>query len=155
MEIDPLGAQLHSLRGAGRDLLWHGDPAIWAGRAPILFPIVGTLQDGTFGFRDRRYALARHGFARTSPFAIISHTGESATFRLRSSEKTLAAYPFAFRLDIGYRLEGATLAVDATVTNEGQEPMPASLGFHPGFLWPLSAAAPREEHYIEFECEEP
>ena len=43
-EIDPLGAQLSILRdAAGRDLLWNGDAAVWAGRAPLLFPIVGAL----------------------------------------------------------------------------------------------------------------
>ena len=42
--IDPQGAQLSLLRdAAGRDLLWDGDPAIWKGRAPLLFPIVGAL----------------------------------------------------------------------------------------------------------------
>ena len=48
-EIDPHGAQLSVLRdAAGRDLLWNGDEAIWKGRAPILFPIVGTLNGGHF-----------------------------------------------------------------------------------------------------------
>ena len=43
-QIDPLGAQLSVLRDhAGRDLLWNGDPSVWAGRAPLLFPIVGAL----------------------------------------------------------------------------------------------------------------
>jgi len=42
--INPMGAQLSVLRDAQeRDLLWNGDPAIWTGRAPILFPIVGAL----------------------------------------------------------------------------------------------------------------
>ena len=32
-QIDPLGAQLFTLRDAdGLDLLWSGDPAVWTGR---------------------------------------------------------------------------------------------------------------------------
>jgi hypothetical protein len=41
------GAQLSILRDpSGRELLWDGNPAFWNGRAPLLFPIVGTLAGG-------------------------------------------------------------------------------------------------------------
>ena len=33
--------------------------------------------------------------------------------------------------------------------------MPASLGFHPGFSWPLPSGNARSKHFIEFEHEEP
>ena len=43
----PQGAQLSTLRDReGRELLWDGDPAVWTGRAPLLFPIVGVLVGG-------------------------------------------------------------------------------------------------------------
>lgn len=156
IEINPQGAELHSLRDrAGRNFLWHGDPAIWAGRAPILFPIVGTLNGGTFGWRGKRYALSRHGFARGSPFEVVEVAPQAATLRLRSSPATLARYPFPFQLDLIYRVEGATLAIHAVVSNDGPESLPASLGFHPGFLWPLPHAGSRDSHWIEFEKEEP
>ena len=47
VEVDELGAQLHSLRRRkdGYEYLWQGDPAIWPGQAPILFPIVGSLAE--------------------------------------------------------------------------------------------------------------
>ena len=32
--------------------------------------------------------------------------------------------------------------------------MPASLGYHPGFRWPLPYGQPRAEHFIEFETDE-
>ena len=44
--INPFGAELSSLRDAdGRELMTNADPAFWRGRAPILFPIVGRLND--------------------------------------------------------------------------------------------------------------
>ncbi len=154
--IDPKGAQLSLLRDArGRDYLWHGDPGIWAGRAPILFPIVGALNGGQFRIGNRRFDLARHGFARGSDFAVVDTTPTSAVFRLTSSTNTLALYPFPFQLDIEYRIDGATLSVMASIRNEGSERMPASLGYHPGFLWPLPFGQPRATHYIEFEHDEP
>ncbi len=155
VRIDPLGAQLSAVRDAqGRDYLWNGDPAIWAGRAPILFPIIGALNDGQLRIGERRYRLGRHGFARGSQFALLDCSSASAVFRLHSTAETLLMYPFPFRLDIEYRLEGHTLAITASVFNQGDERMPASLGYHPGFLWPLPGSD-RASHYIEFDNDEP
>src|ERR1700722_17668048 len=70
-QVDPLGAQLSTLRDRnGRDLMWNGNPSIWAGRCPLLFPIVGALAGGTYRLGSKLYHLSRHGFARNSPFQI-------------------------------------------------------------------------------------
>src|SRR5688572_28703931 len=99
VQVDPLGAQLSVLQDRhGRDLLWHGDPAVWAGRAPILFPIVGSLAGGRYRLGDRSFALGRHGFARGKRFDVVTTKPSSALFRLREDESTLAVYPFRFEL---------------------------------------------------------
>ena len=41
------------------------------------------------------------------------------------------------------------------VQNTGDEVMPASMGYHPGFCWPLPGGQPRSAHCIEFETDEP
>ena len=155
-EVNPLGAQLSILRDReGRDLLWNGDAAVWAGRAPILFPIVGSLAGGTYTLGGKHFALSRHGFARGKPFEVVATTPSSATFRLRADDSTLAVYPFPFELEVSYVLASSTLSVTASVRNTGSEALPASLGFHPGLLWPLPYGAPRAAHFIEFEADEP
>ena len=62
VEVDELGAQLHSLRRRkdGYEYLWQGDPAIWPGQAPILFPIVGSLA-------EERYWLAASPIRSVGP----------------------------------------------------------------------------------------
>lgn len=155
-EIDPQGAQLSVLRdAAGKDLLWDGDAAIWKGRAPILFPIVGALVAGHFSWRRERYALSRHGFARDRRFEVVRRTENEALFRQVSDNATRKMYPFEFELDVAFRLDSSVLVMEASVRNTGNEPMPASLGFHPAFRWPLPYDAARSEHGIEFENEEP
>ncbi len=155
-EIDPLGAELQSLRDvARRDYLWNGDPAWWSGRAPILFPIVGALAGDVLRVDGHEHAMAKHGFARRSTFAIVEEGYDYATFRLEASEATRAAYPFAFTLDIGFELAGATLTVTATLANPGASPLPASFGFHPAFRWPLPDAGARDEHRLRFAEPEP
>ena len=154
--IDPQGAQLSVLRdAAGRDLLWNGDPAVWKGRAPILFPIVGALNDGQYLWRGRRYALSRHGFARDRRFDVAASNAHEATFRQTDDADTRTRYPFAFELDLTFRVAGPRLTTVATVRNTGDAPLPASLGFHPALRWPLPYGAARAAHYIEFEQDEP
>jgi galactose mutarotase-like enzyme len=154
--INPLGAQLSVLQDrSGRDLLWDGDPSVWAGRAPLLFPIVGALAGGHYRLGSRSYSLARHGFARGKLFDIVNTTSAAATFRLRADEATLQVYPFRFDLKVEFALQGETLSVMAGIRNGGDEAMPASFGYHPAFRWPLPYGQPRSSHFIEFAQDEP
>jgi galactose mutarotase-like enzyme len=155
-EINPFGAELHSLRdSAGRDLLWHGDPAIWNGRAPILFPVVGAVAGGVIRVDGRAYPMAKHGFARRKAWQIVQHSADAATFRLEPDAETRAAYPFDFRLDLRFAIEGAGLSMTATLSNPGDVALPASFGFHPALLWPLPGGAPRDAHRVVFAEAEP
>jgi galactose mutarotase-like enzyme len=153
--IDPLGAQLSTLKDGTQDLLWDGNPALWAGRAPILFPIVGALAGGSYRLGGKTYPLSRHGFARGKPFSIVNTTPSGALFRLSADDSTLPVYPFHFELDVQFAIGGATLSVTTTVRNKGTVDMPASVGYHPGFRWPLPYGQPRSSHFIEFELAEP
>ncbi|HEX4182029.1 MAG TPA: aldose 1-epimerase family protein [Caulobacteraceae bacterium] len=156
-QINPLGAELHALSDSeGRGLLWDGDPSVWSGRAPILFPIVGALNGGQYRWGGKSYALPKHGFARRSLFEVVEASPSSATFRLEWSEETLLVYPFRFQLDVRFSVSGATLDIVATVRNlDAAAAMLASFGFHPAFRWPLPYGQPRAEHRIEFEAPEP
>ncbi len=154
--INPLGAQLSVLRDAdGRDLQWQGDPAVWAGRAPLLFPIVGMLAGGQYRTDGASFALPRHGFARGQRFAVANTGPAGATFRLTANAQTLGVYPFQFELDVDFAVEEASLAVTSWIRNRGARDMPASLGYHPAFAWPLPYGENRAAHFIEFENDEP
>ena len=150
------GAEMVELRDeAGRDLLWDGDPAFWAGHAPILFPIVGRLKDDRLTVDGVAHPMRQHGIARLSAFELVSHEASACLFRLTSDDETLRAYPYAFALDLAYRIEGAALHVEAAVRNTGERAMPASFGFHPAFRWPLPYGADRGSHEVLFERPEP
>ncbi|MET0251531.1 MAG: aldose 1-epimerase family protein [Novosphingobium sp.] len=154
--INPLGAELWSLAGAdGREYMTDADPAFWTGHAPLLFPVIGELNGKLFRLNGREYPMPRHGFARHSLFELVEHGPSLARFALRDSGSTLAVYPFAFELEMLFRLDGATLAMRATVENPGSEPLPFSFGFHPAFAWPLPGGGDKLAHTIAFEQEEP
>jgi galactose mutarotase-like enzyme len=155
-KINPLGAELWSLADAdGREYMTDADPAYWTGHAPLLFPIVGALRHGCYHLGERAYPLGKHGFARTSRFAVAASGPDFARFTLTDSEETLAVWPFRFVLAVIFRAEGDVLRMEATVSNRGDEPLWFSFGFHPAFAWPLPGGAAREDHRIEFAKDEP
>ncbi len=155
-EIATLGAELRNLADAnGNGLQWDGDPAVWSGRAPLLFPIVGALASGRYRLGGRTYAMARHGFARHTTFDVVAHDDHAATLRLEADAQTRAVYPFDFRLDAAFTLIDAQVSIVATVSNHGAGPMPASFGFHPALRWPLPYGQARADHRIRFEHDEP
>jgi galactose mutarotase-like enzyme len=154
-EISELGAELVRLQDhEGRDLLWSGDPAVWAGRAPLLFPMVGRARDDRIRVDGRDYELPKHGFARTSQFSVVAQRENGCTLRLASGPETLIGYPFSFRLDVTYEIAGSVLINRAVVTNEDERALPVSFGFHPAFRWPLPYGAAREAHEIVFDQDE-
>lgn len=154
--INPFGAELSSLRDTeGHEWMTDADPAFWAGRAPLLFPIVGRLHDDKYRLDGKEYPLPQHGFARRQAFALIERAADQAVFRLADNDETRAMYPFAFTFDAAFWVEGATLTSEVTVTNRDTRPMPASFGYHPAFAWPLPGGGAREAHRIVFERDEP
>ncbi|MCL2300484.1 MAG: hypothetical protein FWC27_10120, partial [Firmicutes bacterium] len=133
--VDDFGAQLHSVkdRNTKAEYLWQGDPAVWYGQAPVLFPIVGRVKDDRYRWRGKEYVCPKHGFARKSPFRLETLEGARASFVLESSDATRACYPFEFSLTLAYRLKGRALVAEATVANRDGGGMYFSLGAHPGF----------------------
>ena len=142
--IAPLGAEMQSLRtSAGADLLWHGDPTWWSGRAPILFPIVGKAADDRIAVGAHEAEMRQHGFARRSTFALESRSDTACRHLLQDSDETRALYPFAFEIAVTHALASATLSVTVEITNRDSRPMPFGFGFHPAFVWPLPGAESR------------
>lgn len=155
-EVSEHGAELQRLTDeAGRDYLWDGDPAWWSGRAPILFPIVGTLNSDHFRWHGQFYTLSRHGFARRSTFAVAEHDRDGLVLRLDASDATRQVWPFEFSLEMIYTVRASTLTLTGRVTNHGDDPMPTGFGFHPALRWPLPGARDKQDHVIHFSQPEP
>jgi len=150
--ISPLGAELVSITDAsGAEWMTDGNPEFWTGRSPILFPIVGELAGGKLRLDGAEYDLARHGFARKRVFVCEEHEpGGWVRLRLSDDEQTRAVYPYPFDLELFYEIEDTTLAMTATVRNTGNSAMPFSIGFHPGFAWPLPGGGDKQDHSVRF-----
>ncbi|MCC8961761.1 aldose 1-epimerase family protein [Bradyrhizobium sp. Pear76] len=149
------GAELSSLRNAeGTELLWQAGSQ-WPRHAPILFPIVGRLKNDTLRHKGKAYPMTQHGFARDRRFAWLEQGARSCKLALTDDAETRARYPFAFRLEVTYTVDGAALDVAFEVINTGDEMLPASLGGHPAFNWPLVPGLPKEAYTLTFGKTEP
>lgn len=152
IRVNSLGAELQSIRSvsAGTEYLWQGDPSVWSGRAPILFPIVGTLKDGKYLFDQRTYHLPRHGLARTANFQTLSSEPHRLCQGLSSDGNTKQIYPWDFDLQIQYSLRESCIDIEYKVTNTGSVPMRFAIGSHPAFRLPK----PLDVYSIRFSDQE-
>lgn len=144
------GAELCSLKdGDGIEYLWQAGPE-WPRHAPLLFPIVGRLANDELRHRGKTYRMTQHGFARDSRFAWGERAERSCTLVLEDSEATRTLYPFAFRLTAAFALDESGLELTLTIANTGKETLPASIGGHPAFNWPLRSGLAKESYALSF-----
>ena len=146
------GAELFSLQNqmTKQEYIWEGDPKHWGKHSPVLFPIVGTLKNNSYFYKDQEYNLSRHGFARDLDFEVIQSTENQVVFSLKASEATKKVYPFEFELQLTYSLLETKLELKYTVINKDSVAMPFSIGAHPAFALPKSF----ESYALEFEAQE-
>lgn len=141
--VSSLGAELQSLllKANSEELIWQGDPTVWSGRAPILFPIVGALRHSPAHHEKGPITLAKHGFARTQSFSLIDHGKNFARYSLQSSNATLEYYPWHFELQVYFELTPDSLLIHYQVHNKDESALLFNLGSHPAFRLPLQDSA--------------
>ncbi|MGN1281529.1 MAG: aldose 1-epimerase family protein [Succinivibrio sp.] len=151
--VDELGSQLCSVfdKKNNREVLWSADKAFWGRHAPVLFPIVGKLNNGRYRLDGREYSLGQHGFARDCTFTLVRNTDSEIVFSLKSSEKTKELYPFDFELIISHTICASKIIVDYKVINSDSRTMYFSIGGHPAFnVPPAMTDSKKEDFYINF-----
>jgi galactose mutarotase-like enzyme len=153
VEVASKGAELQSIvnKVFGIEYLWNGNPAFWAKRSPVLFPIIGNLKNNSYFYQGKSYQLPRHGFARDMEFEVEKQNPKEITFLLKSNAETKKNYPFDFEFRIRYQLLGDELSTEYMVSNTGTGILLFSVGGHPAFRLPLTADTGFSDYYLKFE----
>ncbi len=153
--INHFGAELSSIvnKATGAEYMWNADERFWKRSAPVLFPFVGSLKNKEFQYEGKAYPMGQHGFARDMEFSLVSNDGGEVWFSLSSDESTYEKYPFAFTLELGYRLAGKKLTVLWRVVNEDDKTMYFSIGGHPAFMCPLDGEGTQTDYYLQFDTD--
>ena len=115
---------------------------------PILFPACGRTPDETVTLKGQPHPMPIHGFGHTSVWQVSrAEADENAallTLTLQDSPATREMYPYAFRVELTFRLAEGVLGVTFACTNTDPEPLPFDHGYHPYFR--ISSL---EQAYIE------
>ena len=88
-KIKSFGAELNSLQKIENDFeyIWQADSQYWARHSPVLFPIVGRLKNDSYFYKDKKYSLSQHGFARDKEFELIKKGEDFIEFSLKMMKK--------------------------------------------------------------------
>ena len=130
------GAELKNLCLDGTEYIWPGDPQIWAGSAPLMFPICSGLLDDEYCLDGKTYSMQKHGYARFFDFQVENMGEDTVTFLLCSDEESRKQYPFDYELRITYTLSEKALNVRYEVKNLSPDTMYFSIGAHEGYYCP-------------------
>jgi aldose 1-epimerase len=113
---------------------------------PILFPFPNRVSGDAFNFDGNRFELnpSRHGFVRDKEWKVIdsgasAEDGAWVRSRLKAhdyQDEILEQFPFAFSIEILYRVLDRTLHLEFSVRSGGTKEMPFGFGIHPYFERP-------------------
>ena len=135
--------------------IWEGDPKVWAGQAPILFPYTGRLKEGKYLLDGKEYENCKiHGFARNFEHKFISKTETEVVFELCDSDETRTIWPFKFRLISTFKLCGNKIEHTLRVENTDDKDFNFGIGFHPGFAFPFDKNHTYRDYELRFEKNE-
>lgn len=152
LEVSTKGAEITSFKDKKTNIeyMWQGNPDFWAGRNPILFPLVSNTWNKKVNLKGKEYEMGNHGFARNSEFVIENVTDSCITMSLEDNEDTLSVYPYHFKMFVEYKLIGKKCEISYRIENKDDECMPFNFGLHPAFNCPFQNDEKFEDYRIEF-----
>ncbi len=156
VELNPKGAEIIKIIGQqdGINYMWKRDPILWASSAPILFPIVGALQNNECRIDGQTYSMTQHGFSRHNVYETHQISDSSVEFELTSNDEIIKQYPYLFDLKVTYSLNDNQLECQCKVKNIDQKTIYFQIGGHPAFACPFMDNESSNDYYIEFEKNE-
>ena len=145
--IDPFGAYVKEVYLGSKQLLMASpDGRQTHGGCAILAPFANRIRNGIYRFDEKTYEIPRnsgnnaiHGFLKDEPWTVVKTSPCSTTL-----ENTFESPYFPSRLvsSVVYTVKENRFEAQYSATNEGDEPVPFMLGFHPYFLvgnhWKIS-----------------
>lgn len=120
------GAQLHSVRASGCYPLVPFSNRI--AQAKLVWN--GTSHPLVRNFNDEPHAI--HGVGWQRPWTVLDHSDNTAL--LSYEHRPDSHWPFAFDVSQAFALQGHSLQVSLSITNQSAQVAPVGLGWHPYFV---------------------
>lgn len=156
VDIATMGAEVRGVTSidSKTNYMWSGDPSVWSGVSPILFPIIGRVVEDQLLYDNFKYNLTKHGFARHSVFEVLEQTPHKIKLQLDNSKFKNKNYPFHLKFSVSYSLEGKQLITQYEVENLSKEVAYFSVGAHPAFKCPFDDRHVLSDYALEFSLNE-
>ncbi len=151
--LNPKGAEIISMISLNTDInyMWRRDSEWWANSAPILFPIVGAINNNECRIDGETYSMTQHGFARHQSFDVLEYDDQHIVFSLKQNEEIQKQYPYLFELKVTYTLNEKSLSCLCEVVNLDHKEIHFQIGGHPAFACPFHEGESSNDYYLEFE----
>lgn len=150
LTVSPHGA---SLRGLSRIVKGGASPIITeyrgaankvAGQGDVLIPFPGRVKGGAYTFNGRSHQMVQndaespsaiHGLLRSVDWAIGGRTDREIAFltRIEATATSVKGYPYTVDVTVTYRATEDGMTCAFAIRNDGAEPAPVAVGFHPYF----------------------
>lgn len=153
VEISDHGAEIKSIKYDNVEYLHDSNPKFWGRSAPLLFPNIGTIKDGSTIIEDSSYNMVKHGFLRDRDLVVTNIENSSITFEYNATLDDLKIYPYDFNITITYQIHGNILKSYIVVKNKSSKDMQFNLGLHPAFKVPLFKNEKFEDYKFIFKDE--
>jgi galactose mutarotase-like enzyme len=147
------GGELQSIysKEFEREYIWQAAAETWNNHSLLLFPTAGRIARNRIFVKGKEYPMAMHGFAKDMEFNLVDKKDELLILEITGSEETLRQFPYKFRFQVEFSLEGKSMAERFRIINEGNESMSFGFGAHPGFYCPIVLGESADDYCLEFD----
>lgn len=147
------GAELQSIysKEFEREYIWQAAAETWNNHSLLLFPAAGRIARNRIFVRGKEYPMAMHGFAKDMEFNLVEKNEERLLLEITDTGETMRQFPYKFRFQVEFSLEGKSAAQRFRVINEGDEAMSFGFGAHPGFYCPIVLGESADDYQLEFD----
>ena len=152
VKIDKFGGQMSSIYHKKNKIeyLWQKDTSYWSSSAPVVFPVIGKLNNLTMYHEGNKYEIKSNGLIRYSALTVLRAENNFVEFLFKNEGDNLKRFPFHCSLLLRYKLIRNKLIVSATIKNESDSTMYYFYAGHPGFNVPLFKNEKYNDYYVEF-----
>ena len=86
VQISDNGAEIKSIKYLNKDYLHNSDPKFWGRSAPLLWPNIGTIKNGTASIDGINYPMKKHGFLRDTLCQVVNNYENKITFTVKKAD---------------------------------------------------------------------
>ena len=152
IRVCSLGAELQSIYSKELEMeyIWQPGTETFAHHTMLLFPNPGRIAHDRIIVGGKVYPAMMHGFANDMDFRLVEHTENRILLELAATDYTRRYFPYEFRLQVEFTLDGDKVLQYFHVINDDSKPVYYCLGAHPGFYCPIDLGETGDDYSLIF-----